>query len=80
MKKEGLRKVKCSIFLEKEVEFKDFLGYFHVWGRIQTELSTPIANELYFSKKEVITMGIVEDKNTGQVYTLLPSQITFLND
>lgn len=80
MKKEELRKVQFSIYNEESIEFITHLGYFHIWGRIEHETITPISENLASSKKEVVTMGIVEDKNTGKVYTLFPDQITFLNN
>lgn len=80
MKKEELRKVQFSIYDQEEIRFTTHLGYFHIWGRIEQEVQTPYTDDMYFSKKEVVTMGIVEDKNTGQVYTVSPESITFLNN
>lgn len=80
MKKEELRKVQFSILNEEEITLTTHLGYFHIWGRIENEISTPLGNNLFSCKKYVVTMGIVEDKNTGQVYTLDPRSITFLNN
>lgn len=85
MKKGELRKVQFSTYNEEKIEFTNHLGYFHIWGRIEHEIKTPISGSeiigyLYSVTKEIVTMGIVEDKNTGKVYTLFPDQITFLNN
>lgn len=80
MKKEELRKVQFSILNEEEITFTTHLGYFHIWAKVQKEIQTPISSQMYYSNKEIVTMGIVEDKNTGQVYTVSPNGITFLNN
>lgn len=80
MKKEELRKVQFSTFNEGDITFTTHLGYFHIWAKVEKEIQTPMSGQMYYSKKEIVTMGIVEDKNTGQVYTLSPEQITFLNN
>lgn len=79
MKKEELRKVQVSKWSDTEFKFNTILGYFHIWGRIEQEIQTPISNDMYCSKKEIVTMGIVEDKNTGEVHIVSPNSITFLS-
>lgn len=80
MKKEELRKVQFSTFDEVEIKFTTHLGYFHIWGRVEKEIQTQITHEMYCSKIEIVTMGIIEDKNTGEVFKVSPDSITFLNN
>lgn len=80
MKKEELRKVQVSLWSDTEFKFNTFIGYFHIWGRIEQEVQTPYTDDFFGLKKEIVTKGIVEDKNIGQVYTVSPDSITFLND
>lgn len=80
MKKEELRKVQVSKWSDTEFKFNTILGYFHIWARVQAEIQTPISNDMYGVRKEIVTMGVVEDKNTGQVFTVDINSITFLED
>lgn len=81
MKKEELRKVSYRFYRHNPFKLIEGFGYFHQWGmEYRTVETTPISENMYDEKKEFITVGIIEDEKTGQVYTVSPDSITFLNN
>lgn len=79
MKKEELRKVEFNVYSETEFKFHVYSGYFHRWGDITSEQQIPFSENMYTTKTISNTVGIVEDEKTGEVFTISPNSITFLN-